>query len=253
MRRLLLSLSAVALVCGFLAPANASAQQSLNFFLGGFVPRSIDARDCPNLNTGACDVIVENSTFLSTFNRNNGIDMGKFSGVTVGGEWLFGINHFLEGGLGLGYYQKSVDTSYTDFVNADGSEIAQTLKLRVVPFTATVRLLPFGNEAPIQPYVGAGVGVLSWRYSETGQFIDFTPGDCNVVRCNVFTNTYAGSHSDVGPVILGGVRVPIGSVAPGFEIRYQSAKGTLPASQGFAGDRIDLGGMNYLFVLNIRF
>jgi hypothetical protein len=53
--------------------------------------------------------------------------------------------------------------------------------------------------------------------------------------------------------VLGGVRVPIGPTAVGFEARYQSAKGSLPANQDFAGSKIDLGGMNYLFTFNIRF
>ena len=44
----------------------------------------------------------------------------------------------------------------------------------------------------------------------------------------------------------------------GFEARYQSAKGDLPANQGFGFDisptpKIDLGGFNYLFTVNVRF
>ena len=46
---------------------------------------------------------------------------------------------------------------------------------------------------------------------------------------------------------------PIGPVAPGFEVRYQGGKGTLPGDQSFSATKIDLGGMNYLFTLNIRF
>jgi outer membrane protein W len=134
---------------------------------------------------------------------------------------------------------------YTDSVHPDGSDIAQTLKLRIVPFTATIRLLPFGNNGPIQPYIGAGVGVYSWRYSETGEFVD--------LQNNIFTGNFVGSGSATGPTILGGVRVPIGSAGVGFEIRHQSAQGKLPADQGFAGTTIDLGGYNYLFTMSFRF
>jgi len=45
MHRLFVSLSAVALISGFLAAPDASAQQSVSFYLGGFIPRAIDARD----------------------------------------------------------------------------------------------------------------------------------------------------------------------------------------------------------------
>lgn len=245
MRRLLLSLSAVALVSGLVAAPNAAAQQSLNFYIGGFTPRPLDAR-------GASDVLVGNSAFLSTFNRVNGIDIGQFNNVTVGGEWLFGLGRNFEGGLGLGFYQRSARTSYTDLVNANGSEIVQTLKLRIVPFTATVRFLPFGRGQPIQPYIGGGVGVYGWRYSETGQFV---AADNSILPSN---SVFTGSGGATGPVVLGGVRVPIGSVDVGGEIRYQSAEGKLPTDKGFAtcsgcAPTIDLGGFNYLFTLNVRF
>jgi len=238
MHRLFVSVSAVALISGFLAAPDASAQQSVNFYLGGFTPRAIDARDND-------EVLVQNSVFLSTENQVRGIDIGEFNNVTVGGEWLFGLNRYVEGGLGIGFYQSTVPTVYTDLVNTNGTDIEQDLKLRIVPFTATIRFLPLGNTAGFQPYVGGGVGAYRWRYSETGQFVDF--------QNNVFTGNFVGSGGAVGPVILGGVRVPVGSAGVGFEIRYQSAEGDLPADQGFAGSTIDLGGMNYLFMLNFRF
>jgi hypothetical protein len=238
MHRLVVSLSAVALVSGFLAAPDAAAQQSLNVYLGGFTPRALDARDND-------DVLVRNGVFLSTVNEIRGIDMGEFNNVTIGGEWLFAVSPNLEGGLGIGFYQRTVPTLYTDLVNTDGTDIEQDLKLRIVPFTATIRFLPVGNTAGFQPYVGAGVTAYRWRYSETGQFVDF--------QNNVFTGNFVGSGGAAGPTILGGFRVPIDSAAIGFEIRWQSGEGTLPSDQGFAGSTIDLGGMNYLFTMNFRF
>lgn len=237
MRRLLSS-AALALVLGFFATPTASAQQSFNLFLGGFTPNSMDAR-------GTDDVLFQNSAFLSTLNRDSGIDIGRFNGVTVGGEYLVGIGHNAEAGLGVGFYKRTVPTVYTDFVNSNGTEIFQDLKLRVVPFSATVRFLPLGHGSPVEPYVGAGVGVFAWRYSETGQFVDSSS--------NIFTDTFVGSGSEVGPLLLGGVRLPIGSVGVGGEIRWQRAKADLPADQSFAGTTIDLGGFNYLFTVNFKF
>jgi hypothetical protein len=54
-------------------------------------------------------------------------------------------------------------------------------------------------------------------------------------------------------VILGGIRVPIGSWGAGFEVRHQSAEGKIPAEQDFAGTTIDLGGFTYNFTVNVRF
>ena len=70
--------------------------------------------------------------------------------------------------------------------------------LRIVPFTATFRVLPFGHNAPIQPYLGAGVGVFDWRYSESGQFVDPTDR-------SIFSGTFVGSGTATGPVVLGGL------------------------------------------------
>jgi hypothetical protein len=241
MRRWLRSLttvSAMSVVVGFIATPVASAQQSLNLYLGGFVPTNADARGTTT-NGLSNDVLVRDQDFLA-------FRINRFDGLTFGGEWLVGLGNNFDAGLGIGYFQETVPAVDANFVNANGSEVVANLKLRIVPFTATVRYLPLGHKAPIEPYVGAGVGVFGWRYSESGQFVDRTDN-------SIFNATYVGTGSATGPVLLGGVRLPIGPMAPGFEVRWQSAKGNLPASQGFAGSVIDLGGMNYLFTFNIRF
>jgi hypothetical protein len=171
--------------------------------------------------------------------------MSRFTGVSLGGEYLVGLGNNLEGSLGLGFYQRTVPAFYTDSVNANGSEIVQDLRLRVVPFTATVRFLPLGHNSGVQPYIGAGIGVFAWRYSETGQFIDS--------RNNIFVDSFHASGSATGPVVLGGVRIPIGAMGIGGEIRWQNAKGDLPSDQGFSGSEISLGGFNYIFTMNFKF
>jgi hypothetical protein len=212
-------------------PAVASAQQSLDLYVGGFVPRAVDGRT-PN------DVLVNNLSYLA-------FNLKDFNGPTVGGEWLVALGDRFEAGLGAGFYSRSVPSVYLNFVNANGAEITQSLNLRIVPFTATFRFLPIGRHNGIEPYIGAGVGVFAWRYSESGQFLDNTNA--------IFQNTFTGSGTATGPVILGGVRVPIGSWGVGGELRYQAAEGTLPTGQGFAGSTIDLGGMSYLFTINFKF
>ena len=134
-------------------------------------------------------------------------------------------------------------------MNEDQSfaDIPQTLKLRVVPFTATFKLLPFGTDSLIQPYVGAGVGILAYRYSETGHSSTSyrsEPGD--------FPGNFVGSGAATGPLVLGGLRAatPFGTL--GGEIRYQYGVATLPSDKGFAGSKIDLGGFNYLFTISFK-
>src|SRR5712692_2712682 len=172
MRRLPFGLSVVALITGFIATSPVSAQQSVNFYIGGFNPRSLDAR-------GSDDVLFNNRLVL---NDPLLFDIKDLNGVTFGGEWLVGLGDFFDAGLGIGFYQRTAPSVYAHLVNTDGSEIAQDLKLRIVPFTATIRFLPLGHKAPIRSYVGGGVGVFAWRYSETGQFVD--PVDKSVFSGN---------------------------------------------------------------------
>jgi hypothetical protein len=232
MRRQVLSLVVVLFVSGLIAPATTYAQQSLNIYVGGFVPKAADSR------TGN-DVLVGNLDFLA-------FKISDFKSATIGGEWLFGIGQRLDAGFGLGIYSKTVPSVYRDLTHSSGAEIEQDLKLRVVPFTATVRFLPLGRGAAIQPYVGAGVGVFAWRYSETGEFVDSTDS-------SIFRDSFSGSGATAGPVVLGGVGFPLGAWSIGGEIRYQSAQGDLPSDQGFSGTKIDLGGFTYLASFKVRF
>jgi hypothetical protein len=231
MHRLITAGLVTLVILGFVETPLASAQQQLSFSVGGFSPRAADART-------SGDVLVNNLDFLA-------FDVKDFSGPSFGAEWLTVLGDKFDAGLGVSFYQRSVPTVYTSFVNANGSEIEQTLKLRVIPFSATVRFLPMGHHNGVEPYVGAGVGVLSYRYSETGQFL--------ATDRSIFRGDFVGSGTATGPVILGGIRVPVGSWGVGGEIRYQSAEGKLPADQDFAGSTVDLGGLTYTFTINIRF
>lgn len=230
MRRLSILLSALGFAL-LLTPSKAHAQQSINFYLGGFVPLSEDARDFD-------DVLLGNLDYLAFY-------LPDFNGGTVGAEYLVGVGEFLDAGLGIGFYRQSVPSVYADLVNSNGSEIEQDLRLRIAPVSATFRLLPFGRSAPIQPYIGAGVGIFAWRYSEAGDFVDPVDG-------TIFRDRFIGSGTAVGPVILGGIRFPVGLVDIGGEVRYQQATGDLPADQFFSS-KIDLGGWTYAATFNVRF
>ncbi|MGE3176270.1 MAG: hypothetical protein AB7O32_02270 [Vicinamibacterales bacterium] len=234
MRRLFTFAAAFALAGTLAAPSTTYAQQSVNFLLGGFVPKGEDGRDRNdvlrrNLNAGADSLVF---------------DINDFAGGFAGVEWLFPLGEVFEGGLGIGLYSRSVPSVYRDFVNSNGDEIEQDLQLRVVPFTATVRWLPLGRHDAFTPYLGAGVNVLRFRYRETGQFVD--------VNDDIFEDTFTSTGAASGPVILGGARFPVGSVDLGGEVRWQGGTGDLD-NDDFLGTEIDLGGFSYLFTINVKF
>ena len=214
------------------APAHAQ-QQSVTFNLGYFAVRGEDARISD-------DVLVENLDLFA-------FRLGDFNNASAGAEWLMGLGEYLEAGVGLGFYRRTVASTYDDFVDVDGSEIEQDLKLRVIPFTTTIRFLPFGRSAALQPYVGGGLGIYAWRYSEVGDFIDFSD-------FAVFRDRFVAEGNDVGPVVLAGVRMPFGSrYAVGGELRYQTVQGTVGVENGFLEERIDLGGLTAQATLQVKF
>lgn len=229
LRRFLLGL---ALACGVVAidAGPAQAQQTFNVTLGYFSVRGDDARV-------AGDVLNANRSFLT-------FEVGEMSGAALGAEWLVPIGEYLEAGAGLSFTRRTVPSVYTNFVDTDGSEIAQKLRLRTVPAAFTFRVLPLGQSSGFQPYVGGGLGVINWRYSESGEFVDFRDR-------SIFRNAYVASGTRTGPIALGGVRFAGDSVSSGLEVRYQSAHASLEPP--FAGTAIDLGGWTYEFSVGARF
>ena len=114
--------------------------------------------------------------------------------------------------------------------------------------TGTVRFLPIGRRHAVVPYVGAGIGAFNWRYSESGEFVD-TFDD------SIFRNTYVAKGWAVGPVILGGIRAPIGEAFTlGGELRWQKAEGDTDRDEtGLLGDKVDLGGWHAAVTFHFRF
>lgn len=236
-------LLACALVAGSASPAFAqrpapafgrttsTTPQTINVLFGGFVPKDIVNRDTD-------DVLLANADFLI-------FDVNGFKSATIGGEWLIPVGSMFEFGAGLSFSRKTVPSIYADYIDGDGTEVENNLRIRQVPLAFTGRWLPLGQSSPVQPYVGAGVGVILWKYEEFGEFIDFANGS------QVFTDNFPSSGTTTAPIILGGVRFATDRYAVGGELRYQKAKGDL--DPGFAGTKIDLGGWTYQATFGARF
>jgi outer membrane protein W len=214
------------------AVAEAQLTQSVNLGAGWFMVRGEDSR-------ADDDVLVVDLESLA-------FDISDFNGPLANGEWLFGYGDRLEFGVGLGFYQRTVHSVYAELIDSDGSEIEQELKLRIVPVTATVKFLPIGRAGDFQPYVGGGIALLNWKYSEIGEFV---AGDDAIFR-----DRYIASGNTVAPLVFGGVRVPVGGdvFAVNGELRWQGGKGDTSGT-GLLADRIDLGGISALAGFQIRF
>jgi hypothetical protein len=222
------------------AADTASAQQTVNFNIGYLAVKGQDARvgaSCTDCGADV-DVLLANHDFLT-------FDFKDFNGVSVGGEWLVPLGQFAEAGAGISFYRRTVPSVYTNYVDANRNEVDQNLRLRMIPVDLTLRVVPLGQRSPFQPYFGAGLGIVNWRYSEFGRFINFNAGQ------TVFNSEFVANGTATGPVALGGVRFADGGLSAGFEVRYRKADGSV--GDDFPGSKIDLGGWTYQATLGFRF
>ena len=216
------------------ATAQAQVTQSVNLGIGWFFLKGEDSR-------ANDDVLIADLESLA-------FNVSDFNGPMVNGEWLIGFGDRIEFGLGVGFFQRTVPSVYAEVIDdIDGSEIEQDLKLRIVPMTATVKFLPIGRPGSFQPYIGGGVSLLNWKYSEIGEFVDFSDG-------SIFRDRYVASGTAVAPIAFGGLRVPFNGDVFAFngELRWQGGKGDT-SGEGLLADRIDLGGFTTLASFQIRF
>lgn len=213
--------------------STSDSRQAIGFTLGYFTVKGDDGRPEGDVIFNAQDSLL--------FETND------FNGPSFGAEYLFALTDYLELGAGISHYQRTVPSIYRNLEAEDGSEIEQDLKLRQTPITATARFLPLGRRAGLQPYIGAGIAWINWRYSESGEFVDFND--------EIFRDTFTADGTTTAPVILGGVRFPVADVwTIGGEVRWHRAEAdTGGIDAGFLGDKIDLGGWTYNFAAHFRF
>jgi hypothetical protein len=240
---------------GLPSVADAQVVQSVQFGGGWFMPKGLDSRavgDVLVANLSQGDVLPDVSGSLD-------FAIKDFRMWTAFGEWNIAFGDRIEASAGVGYYIRTVPSRYRDLVNSDrgGADIEQDLRLRTIPITGLVRLLPFGKAGSVQPYVGGGIAAVNFRYTETGEFVD--PTDLTIFCAGTpgcENPRYLATGTAVGPVILGGVRLPVNGDIYAFTIegRYQMVQGkTGGAVAGFLGDKIDLGGGTINFGVLIRF
>lgn len=234
MKSLRLGVLVVLALAGSAMSASAQVVQSLNLSAGLFMPRAEDARV-------AHDVWLANVPVFR-------FEIKDFTGGELSGEWNLAFGNHVELGLGGAFYQRTVPVVYRDYVNKDRSEIRSDFKLRTIPGTAVIRLMPFGRPGQFQPYVGGGIAAIRWNYSEVGDFIDFND------NYNVYHARYVASGTSTGAVLLAGFRAPLGGdiYALTMEGRYMTGEGTL-SKNDFLDTKIDLGGTSLRVGFLIRF
>ena len=203
-----------------------SAQQTLNFSLGVLPPRGEDARVDG-------DVLVANRDVPGVRHQRLQRRLGR---RRVAGPARQVTS---KAGAGVGFSRRTVPSVYADFVDTDGTEIEQDLRLRRVPIAFTVRVLPLGQAIAVQPYFGAGLGVFNWRYSEIGEFVDFGAGNA------IFREHVRGAAAPRPARSCSAASASPATVSAGGEVRYQQAPRPTSTTRLRRRPKIDLGGWTY--------
>ena len=212
----------------------ASGNNTVNFTIGYFALKGLDSR-------------VSDDVLLGDLQNGQPLlfEVKDINGATIGGEYLIGFGRNFEAGVGLGFYQRTVPSVYANLTHSNGDEIQQQLKLRTIPVTFTGRFVLLPRGSSVEPYVGAGIAAIRWRYSETGEFVD--------VDNSIFPARFIADGTAAGPIVLAGIRFPVSAIVAGGEVRWQKAEGDVPADSGMLGTKIDLGGWTANFTLGVRF
>jgi len=178
-----------------------------------------------------------------------------FSGLSVGANVGFGVTDRLDVVLDAGYSKASKGSEFRDLVDNNRQPIEQRTTFERVPLTVNLKyyLLPSGQAvgsaawipARITPWIGAGAGLMKYRFKQEGDFVDFNTND-------VFTSTFdTGEWTGVAQGLAGVDFSLTPLLAVTTEARYLYGKGNLNRDFGGFG-KIDLSGVSASVGLSFR-
>jgi hypothetical protein len=220
------------------------------------VPLSASAGDL-TLRVGAFLPSVDSNLFLDDSDLYTlagsgdavppGLKKSDWIGATGGIAYFAKIAPSVQLGVSVDGYGRRLDTSYRKDTHSDGSEIQQTLRVRMIPVGLSLRIAPTGRRAHLAPYIEVGADAISYKYEEFGDFIDFQDASHPILSDSFVSNGFGfGYH------VAAGLKVPI---TPDFSIvgegRYQHAKDQM--GDDFHNNEIDLSGWTATVGFNVRF
>lgn len=196
----------------------------------------------------------------------NQLTIGRrdFDSPYVGGEIALHATARWDVFFNVGYQSSSVASEFRGFLYEDDDfPIEQVTELRLIPATVGAKyyLSERGRTvsrfawipATFAPFVGGSVGVMSYRFEQTGDFVDFETFDIDTETFDVFPDQFLSEGETFLARALAGVNI---SLSKQFvftaEARYGWASGDL--GRDFSGfDKMDLDGLQLVGGLAIRF
>jgi hypothetical protein len=243
------TVSAFALALLASAPRIASAQNAGNGYLFHAPEARITLRGGYALAAASSDLFdfaVENLTL----NRRD------FSGLTLGAEIGIPVSERWDISIDGGYSRSSKGSSFRHYIDNNDAEIEQTTTFERVPIMLNARysLVTPGRTigtlawipTHVVPWVGAGAGLMYYRFAQKGDFVDYT--DLSVFPAEFSSNNWTQAVQG-----MGGFDV---SLTPMFaitsEVRYIWARGSVQASSFSGFNKLDLSGASATVGLTVR-
>jgi hypothetical protein len=196
------------------------------------------------------------SSDLFTFSmRELTLGRSDFLSGGIGGDFAIAVSDRYDLVLGLSHSTSRARSEFREWVDNDDQPIEQTTTFRRVPVTASMRYhfaargRRIGSVAwiPSQfvPFVGLGAGVMRYRFTQAGDFIDYD-------TMNVFADHY--ESAGIAPVVQGSLGAAWNlntRLQLTGEVRYLHGRGKL--SQDFSGfQKLDLSGATTSLGITLR-
>jgi len=156
--------------------------------------------------------------------------------VIGGGDFIYHFDRYNAVMFSASYYTTTTGQSYRNFLDQNNNRIRHNTDFDIGAGTVAYVLFPAGTHSPVIPYLGAGVGIYSWRLREAGDFIDFANGN------SIFSAANVDSGTAFGYFFLAGLEIPVTRhLALLVDGRYTKSHDTLGGDFKDFG-RIDLSG-----------
>lgn len=179
-----------------------------------------------------------------------------FDSPYLGGEIGIRLDEQWDIALGVGHQSSSAQSESRPYIGTDGLPIEQVTELRLLPVVASAKyyLLPRGRKIgrfawipeTIVPFVGAGLGIMSYRFEQEGEFVDDESLDIYFDRLLSEGNAFLARASAGVDLSVGRQLVLTG------EARYGYSRA--PMDFDFSGfDDIDLDGFQLVGGISVRF
>ncbi|MDE2981099.1 MAG: hypothetical protein OXU74_07880 [Gemmatimonadota bacterium] len=241
----------VLLLLGAAAPAEASAQNrdflfgtpraTFTFRAGLHMPRAASGDGTQSL----WDLTREELT----------VDTRDLAGASIGGDLAIRATTRLDVLLSVGYTNAKTRSEFREWVDQDDLPIEQTTEFSIRPITVGVKAYlkdrgrAIGRFAWVpetwNPYVGVAGGIVSYRFAQHGDFIDYE-------TLEIFGDRFYSRDRGATIQLSSGMDVAVnGRVLLVGEARYGFA--SAPLSADFVGfPDLDLAGLQVTFGIGFR-